>query len=313
MTVPAWCTYDLQPCFWTLLVRMSIWVRKSIEEIFIIKPCSWGRNHFIHPCHLDLSSVALPFPKFLPLSLFPPFPSSLFFSSSSYPNYTIVMISSIFLDISLLFSCCCFSFLFSFFVHFQYSDHFSYSAVFFLFFLHILPHSISTQFSSFISFAWFKFIITMITMPFPSSSSVSSSISAYSFFFPPLLSFLLFFFSSSSLSSSSLFYFSLYPSVTISSIFLIISWERCSPLPHFIHPWWGHWVTAALKIHRHLHNGSAPPVKFPSPYMATEPQGSTASLYTGILIIIIYNHWESDFSLQGGVQKKETVYHCLQW
>ena len=49
MTVPAWCTYDLQPCFWTLLVRMSIWVRKSIEEIFILKPCSWGRNHFIHP------------------------------------------------------------------------------------------------------------------------------------------------------------------------------------------------------------------------------------------------------------------------
>ena len=36
--------------FWTLLVRTSIWVRKSIEEIFILKPCSWGRNHFIHPC-----------------------------------------------------------------------------------------------------------------------------------------------------------------------------------------------------------------------------------------------------------------------
>ena len=35
--------------FWTLLLRMSIWERKSIEEIFILKPCSWGRNHFIHP------------------------------------------------------------------------------------------------------------------------------------------------------------------------------------------------------------------------------------------------------------------------
>ena len=65
------------------------------------------------------------------------------------------------------------------------------------FFLHILPHSISTQFSSFISFAWFKFMITTL---FPSSSSVSSSISVYSFFFSPLffsplfLFFLFFFF-----------------------------------------------------------------------------------------------------------------------
>ena len=143
------------------------------------------------------------------------------------------MISSIFLDISLLFYCCltCFSFLFSFFFHFRSSDCF-----FFIFFLPILPHSSSTQLSSFISFAWFKFTITMITMLFPSSSSVSSSISAYSFFFPPLFSFLLFFFSSSSLSSSSLFYFSSYLSVTVSSIFLVISWKRCSPLPHFIHP-----------------------------------------------------------------------------
>ena len=108
------------------------------------------------------------------------------------------MISSIFLDISLLFSCCCFSFLVSFFFHFRSSDRFSSSAVFFVLFLHILPHSISTQFSSFISFAWFRFIITMITMLFPSSSSfsssVSSSISAYSFFFPPLFSPLFLFF-----------------------------------------------------------------------------------------------------------------------
>ena len=62
-----------------------------------------------------LSSVALPFPEFLPPSFSP---SHFFFFSlfsySLYPNYTIAMISSIFLDISLFFSCCYFSFLFSF-------------------------------------------------------------------------------------------------------------------------------------------------------------------------------------------------------
>ena len=45
--------------FWTLLVRTSIWVRKSVEEIFILKPCSWGRIHFIHPCsHVYYAKVA---------------------------------------------------------------------------------------------------------------------------------------------------------------------------------------------------------------------------------------------------------------
>ena len=51
-----YCTWSslvylwLVTMFWTPLVRTSIWVRKSFEEIFILKPCSWGRNHFIHPC-----------------------------------------------------------------------------------------------------------------------------------------------------------------------------------------------------------------------------------------------------------------------
>ena len=141
------------------------------------------------------------------------------------------MISSIFLDISLLFSCCCFTFLFSFFFHFRFSNLFSHSSVFFfVFFLHIFPHFCCFNFHPvFLSLALFD-----LSLPSPcsSSSSVSSSISTSSFFFSPLFLFFLF----------SFFFlpllFSSYPSVTISSIFLVISWERCSPLPHFIHPCW---------------------------------------------------------------------------
>ena len=68
------------------------------------------------------------------------------------------------------------------------------------------------------------------------SSSVSSSISPlpfsfllflfFSFFFLPLLFFFFLPFS-----------FPSYLSVTISSFFLVISWEWCSPLLRFIHPW----------------------------------------------------------------------------
>ena len=71
--------------------------------------------HSLGSLHLNLSSVSLLFlflnfcPFFLPFHFFFFFLTLLF---PSYPNYTIVMISSIFLDISLLFSCCCFSFLF---------------------------------------------------------------------------------------------------------------------------------------------------------------------------------------------------------
>ena len=108
-----------------------------------------------------------------------------------------MMISSIFLDISLLFSCCCFSFLFFFFFYFRSSVLFSYSSVFFfVFFLHIFTFflisvvSMSTQFSSFISFALYKFIITMLFL------FLWKFLNFYLFFF-----FLLFFFSSSSLSS----------------------------------------------------------------------------------------------------------------
>ena len=50
-----------------------------------------------------------------------------------------------------------------------------------------------------------------------------------------LLLFFLFFFSFLPFSSSSSY--PNYINVMISSIFLVISWEQCSPLPHFIHPW----------------------------------------------------------------------------
>ena len=104
------------------------------------------------------------------------------------------------------------------------------SVLFFVFFLHILPHFCCFNLNS-------VFLIHLLDIslssPCSSSSCVSFSIYTSSFFilssccFLPLLS--SFFFSLFSLSSC--------PSVTISSIFLVISWERCSPLSHFIHPW----------------------------------------------------------------------------
>ena len=90
---------------------------------------------------------------------------------------------------------------------------FSCSSVFFFVFFHIRPIHHFSQFSSFISIS-------------------SPSISAFFSFFP---------FSSFSLENSfSPFSSSSYLSYTnamISSIFPVIFWERCSPLPHFIHPW----------------------------------------------------------------------------
>ena len=152
------------------------------------------------------------------------------------------MISSVLLDISLLFSCCCYSFLFSFFYHFRSSILFSYSSVFFfVFFLHILLHFCCFSFNPvfLISFAWYKFIITMLFL------FLCKFLNFYLFFFSILFLFISFsFFLSSSFFFSLLFFlfpffflpFSSYPSEMISSIFLVISWERCSPLPHFIHP-----------------------------------------------------------------------------
>ena len=55
--------------------------------------------------------------------------------------------------------------------------------------------------------------------------------------FYPLCPFLLFSYSSYSFSSFSFSSYYSYPRVMISSIFLVISWERCSPLSHLIHPW----------------------------------------------------------------------------
>ena len=138
-----------------------------------------------------------------------------------------MMISSIFLDISLLFSCCCFSFLFFFssisdpafsFPILQFSSlsfffTSSHSSSFLLFQCQpSFPHSLALLYISLSSLC--------------SSFSSENSLISTSSFFPPLFLFFLF----------SFFSFSSYPSVTISSIFLVISWERCSPLPHFIHP-----------------------------------------------------------------------------
>ena len=163
--------------------------------------------HSLAWLHLNLSSVALHFPEFLPLFLFfllfhffffllfISFSSSSLFCSSLYPNYTIMMISSIFLDISLLFSCCCFSFLFFFssisdpafsfpILQFSSSSFFftsSHSSSFLLFqYQPSFPHSLTLLYIS-------------LSSPCSSFSSENSSISTSSFF-------LLFFFSSSSLS-----------------------------------------------------------------------------------------------------------------
>ena len=128
----------------------------SFFKFFLIFVVSIQFSSFISLASFE---IALHFPEFLPffLSFFLlQFPFFFLSSSSSYPNYTIVMISSIFLDISLLFSCCCFSFLFSFFFHFRSSDLFpifQFSLSFFFTFFLISVVSISVQLnSSFISF-----------------------------------------------------------------------------------------------------------------------------------------------------------------
>ena len=105
----------------------------------------------------------------------------------------------------------------------------------FLFFSFLLRLFFFSHSSSFLLFQFqssflHSLALFELCLPSPCSSSVSSSISTSSFFFSPLFIFFLF---------SFLFLpllFSSYPSVTIYSIFLVISWERCSPLPHFIHP-----------------------------------------------------------------------------
>ena len=92
------------------------------------------------------------------------------------------------------------------------------SSVFFFVFFHIRPIHHFSQFSSFISIS-------------------SPSISAFFLFFlsPPFLwKILSLRFLPPSISSSSS-YLS-YTNAMISSIFPVIFWERCSPLPHFIHP-----------------------------------------------------------------------------
>ena len=131
---------------------------------------------FIISC-LSFSWISTPF------LFFPPFSFLFLLPHSSLPIHFPITPLWWFLQYSLTFPSFSFVAAFhssSFFFHFRSSDRFSCSAVFFVFFLHILPHSISTQFSSII-IALLQFIITMIT---PSSSSSSSSISAYSFFFP---------------------------------------------------------------------------------------------------------------------------------
>ena len=160
------------------------------------------------------------FSLFLPLSSFLLFSSTffLFSSFSSYPTYTNVMISSVFLTISLLFSSCCFSFLFPLF--------------FFLFFSFLFC-LFSSHSSSFLLFQpSFPCSLASLNLNLASPCSSSSSVST-SFLFPLFFSFFPLLFS-----FLPLLLFLLYPNYTnvmISSIFLVISWERCSLLPHFIH------------------------------------------------------------------------------
>ena len=137
------------------------------------------------------------------------------------------MISSVFIVISLFFSCYCFSFLFTL-------SCISDQAIFFLFvsflfrlffFTFFLIFVVSTQFSSFITYH-------QHALPLPQFLQL---VIFYSF----LLLFLSFFLFSS-FSFFSLFSSSSYPkyiNMMISSIFLVISWERWSVLPHFIHAW----------------------------------------------------------------------------
>ena len=133
------------------------------------------------------------------------------------------MISSVSLVISLFFSCCCFSFFFSL-------SCISDPAIFFLFFsfLFCLFTSYSSSFLLFQpSFPRSLALLNLnLSSPCSSSSSIPTSFLLLFFlFFFSFLPFLLFLFISN------------YINVMISSIFLVISWERCSPLPHFIHSW----------------------------------------------------------------------------
>ena len=137
------------------------------------------------------------------------------------------MISSIFLDISFLFSCCCFSFLFSFFFHFRSSDLFSNSSSSLkrVFFLYIFPHfccfSVNPVFP----------IHYLSVLDLSSSSPCSSSVTC------KFLNFYRFFLSSSSLSSfSSSFLFSSFSFLPL--LFLLPPFFFISQCDDFLNlPW----------------------------------------------------------------------------
>ena len=187
--------------------------------------------HSLAWLHLNSSSVTLTFPEFLPLFLFfPPFSFLFLLPHSSCPLHIPITPLWWFLNIHWHFPPFLLLLLFIpllFFLPFliQWSLLLLFSFLLCLFFFTFFLISvvlISTQFSS---FAWFKFIITMITMLFLFLKVLQFL--PLLFLFSPFFFLLFLFF---------LFSFSSYPSMKISSIFLVISWERCSLLPHFIHP-----------------------------------------------------------------------------
>ena len=114
-------------------------------QIFLLFCCFNPFSHSLALLSLSLSLLALlSFHLFSPFFLLVPFFFFLYFIlfsfSTSYPYYTNVMISSVSLVISFLFSCCCFSLSFLS-AAFPIQQSFSCSSVFvFVFSLPILPH-----------------------------------------------------------------------------------------------------------------------------------------------------------------------------
>ena len=178
--------------FFKFLVQICFSLSLSLFffQILYLFGCFNPFSHSLALLSLSLSSLGL-----LSFHLFSPFFLLVLFFfflylfllsfSTSYPYYTNVMISSVFLVISLFFLLLLLFILLFSLLHFQSSNlfpvlPFSFLSFHFLFFLIFV---VSTQFSSFISFAKFEFIITMLFIffnsylfsPFPLFSSFSSS------------------------------------------------------------------------------------------------------------------------------------------
>ena len=104
-------------------------------------------------------------------------------------------------------------------------------------------------FFHFLFFLIFSFprSLALLDLNLSSPCSSSFSISTYLLFLfsPPFLPLLFLFW----VLPPSSFSYPNYINVMISSIFLVISWERCSPLPHFIHPCIDQYMRACVQTH----------------------------------------------------------------